>query len=84
MFSLESPHRGDSNENSQYTIYNMNKRNTLNYPKSAALGYFPRDSRASSKQPSVFEPLKFYCTTKDKIHKSPVIQSASPHIELFH
>ena len=40
MFSLESPHRGDSNENTQYTIYNVNKMNTLNYPKSAAMGFF--------------------------------------------
>ena len=39
-FSLESPHRGDSNENTQYTIFNMSKMNTLNYPKSAAMGFF--------------------------------------------
>ena len=51
VFSLESPHRGDSNEYTQYTIFNMNKKNTLNYPKSAALGFFSRDSRMSSKQP---------------------------------
>ena len=30
VFSLESPHRGDSNEYTQYTIFNMNKKNTLN------------------------------------------------------
>ena len=40
VFSLESPHRGDSNEYTQYTIFNMNKKNTLNYPKSAAMGFF--------------------------------------------
>ena len=51
VVSLESPHRGDSNENTQYTIFNMNKKNTRNYPKSAAMGFFPRDSRTSSKQP---------------------------------
>ena len=51
VFSLESPHRGDSNENSQYTIFNMKKKITLNYSKSAATGFFPRDSRTSSKQP---------------------------------
>ena len=51
VFSLESPHRGDSNENTQYTIFNMNKKNTLNYPKSAAMGFFLRESRMSSKQP---------------------------------
>ena len=39
MFSLESPHRGDSNEYTQYTIFNINKKNTINYPKSAAMGF---------------------------------------------
>ena len=51
VFTLESPHRGDSNEYTQYTIFNMNKKNTLNYPKSVA----------KVNEPSVFEPLKFYC-----------------------
>ena len=43
VFSLESPHRGDSNEYIQYTIFNikMKKENhTLNYPNSAATGFF--------------------------------------------
>ena len=26
MFSLESPHRGDSNEYTQYTIFNIKKK----------------------------------------------------------
>ena len=43
VFSSESPHRGDSNENTQYTIFNINKKITLNYSKSAAMGFFPRD-----------------------------------------
>ena len=47
----ESPHRGNSNENTQYTIFNMKKMNTQNYPTSAAVGFFPGDSRTSSKQP---------------------------------
>ena len=37
VFSLESPHRGDSNECTQYTIFNIKKKITLNYPKSAAV-----------------------------------------------
>ena len=38
--SLESPHRGDSNENTQYTIFNIKKEIVaLNYPKSAAMGF---------------------------------------------
>ena len=32
VFSLESPHRGDSSEYIQDTIFSMNKKNTLNYP----------------------------------------------------
>ena len=48
---LESPHRGDSNENTQYTIFNIKQKITLNYPnKSTAVGFFPGDSRMSSKQ----------------------------------
>ena len=31
VFSIESPHRGDSNEYIQYTIFNMKKKNTINY-----------------------------------------------------
>ena len=27
VFLLESPHRGDSNEYTQYTIFNMKKKN---------------------------------------------------------
>ena len=40
VFSLESPHRGDSNEYTHYTVFNMNKKDTINYPKSAAMGLF--------------------------------------------
>ena len=50
MFSLESPHQVDSNEYKQYTTFNL-KKITLNYATSAAMGFFSRDSRTSSKQP---------------------------------
>ena len=40
MFSLESPHWGDSNENTQYTVFNIKKKITLNYPKSAGKEFF--------------------------------------------
>ena len=40
LFSLESPHRGDSNEYTQYTIFNMKKNITLNDSKSAAIRFF--------------------------------------------
>ena len=51
VLSLESPHRGDSSEYKQYTIFNIKKKITLNYTKSAALGFFSRDSRMNSQQP---------------------------------
>ena len=38
VFSLESPHRGDSNEYTQNTIINIKRKITLNYPRSAAIG----------------------------------------------
>ena len=67
MFSLESPHQGDSNEYTQHTMFNMNKKNTLNCPKSAAMGFFSKGLKnefetAVVNKPSVYEPLKFYCT----------------------
>ena len=40
MFSFESPHGGDSNEYTKYTIFSIKKRITLNYPESAAMGFF--------------------------------------------
>ena len=36
MFSLESPHRGNSNDNTQYH-FQYEKKITLNFPKSAAM-----------------------------------------------
>ena len=45
VFSLESPHRGDSNEYTQYTIFQYKKKIILNYPKLLLqlLDFFPRD-----------------------------------------
>ena len=37
MFSLKSPHRG---EYTKYTIFKILMKITLNYPKSAAMGFF--------------------------------------------
>ena len=67
VFSLESPHRGDSNENTKYTIFNIKKKITLNYSKSATTAFFFKGLKnefetAVVNEPSVFEPLKFYCT----------------------
>ena len=51
VFSLELPHRGNSNENTKHTIFNRKKKIPLNYPKYAAIRFFPRDLRTSSKEP---------------------------------
>ena len=66
MFSLETPHRGDSNEYTQYTILNIKKKITRNYPKSTAIGIIFKGPKnefetAVVNEPSVFESLKFYC-----------------------
>ena len=65
MFSLESPHRGDSNEYTQCTIFNIKKKIAVNYSKSAAMGFFSKGlknefERAVVNKPLVFEPLKVY------------------------
>ena len=51
VFLLESPHRGDSNVYTQYTIFIIKKKITPDNSKSAVMAFFPRDSRTSSKQP---------------------------------
>ena len=70
MFSLESPHQGNSNEYTQHTIINIKLKITLNYPKYnnvCSYGIFlVREFQNEFKiavvdEPSVFEPLKFYC-----------------------
>ena len=66
VFSLESPPRGDSNECTQYTIFNVENKITLNYLRSAAMGFYSMGLKnqfetAMVNEPSVFEPLRFYC-----------------------
>ena len=66
MFSLESPHRGDSNENTKYTIFIIKEKFILNYPTSSPMGFFSKELKnefetAMVNEPSVFEPLRFYC-----------------------
>ena len=53
-----------STYNIPFSIYK--KENHTKLSQSAAKGFFPRDSRTSFEtamvnEPSVFEPLKFYC-----------------------
>ena len=66
MFSLESPHRGDSNEYTQYTIFNMNKKKHPKLSQIYSSGHLSKGLKnefetAMVNEPSVFEPLKFYC-----------------------
>ena len=81
VFPLESPHRGDSNEYTQYTIFNMNKKDTINYPKPAAMFFFSKGLKnefetAVVNEPPVFEPLKFYCSSFRE-HKKDIIELSS-------
>ena len=45
VFSLELPHRDDSNEYTQYTIFNVENKITQNYLKSAAMGFLFQGTR---------------------------------------
>ena len=40
VFLLESHHRGNSNEYTQYTIFSIKEKITLNFPKFAAMEFF--------------------------------------------
>ena len=78
MFSLESPQRGVSNENKQYTISQYEKGN---HPKSQICSYGicskgPKNEfeTAVVNEPSVFEPLKFYCTVNQYILQNSVLE----------
>ena len=73
VFSLELPQRGNSKEYTQYTIFNIKKKITLNYPKSAAMSFCSKGLKnefetALVNETSVFKPLKFY-PTSDAYHR---------------
>ena len=40
MFSLDSPHQGDSNEFTKHRVFNIKQKIILNYPKSVVMGFF--------------------------------------------
>ena len=66
MFSIESPHRGDSNEYTQYTIFNINTKNRPKLSQICSYEEFSKGpknefKRAVVNESSVFESLKFYC-----------------------
>ena len=66
MFSLESPQRGDSNEYTQYTIFQYKKENIPKLSQICNYGICSKGLKnefetAMVNEPSVFEPSKFYC-----------------------
>ena len=80
MFSLESPRRGDSNEYTQYTIFIIKKKITLNYSKSTSMGFFSKGLKnefetAVVNEPSVFKPLKFYCLISYNLYRKYIFHS---------
>ena len=67
MFALESPHRGDSDVYTQYTIFQYEQEKHSKLFQICSYGIFPKGiknefERAVVNETSVFEPLKFYCT----------------------
>ena len=66
MFSLESPHRGDSKKNTKHTIFIIKKEIHPKLSHIFSNGIFSRGLKNEFEitvvnEPSVFEPLKFYC-----------------------
>ena len=67
VFSLELPQRGNSNEYTQYTISQYIKKG--NHPKLFQICSYGISSKGPKNEfetaviyePSVFEPLQFYC-----------------------
>ena len=55
------------------STFKIKKKITLNYPKSAAMGFCSKGFKSEFQtdpvnEPSVFEPLKFYCISIFCIH----------------
>ena len=67
MFSLESPRRGDFNENTQYTIFNVKKKKSPSIIPNLQLwdffkGFKNKLEIAMAYEPPLFESLKFSCS----------------------
>ena len=65
VFSVESPHRGDSNETHNIPFSREKTKTTQNIlnlqPGDFSKGLKNEFETAVVNEPSVFEPLKFYC-----------------------
>ena len=85
MFSLESPQRGDSNEYTQYTIFQYKKENIPKLSQICNYGICSKGLKnefetAVVNEPSVFEPLKFYYIYKSYCERCSLIVSLMAHI----
>ena len=66
VFSLESPLQGHFSEYTQYIIFNIKKENHSKLSQICSQAIFSKGLKnkfetAMIKEPSVLEPLKFYC-----------------------
>ena len=59
VFSLESPHRGDSNEYTQYTFSNIKKENHLKLSQICRYGIFSKELKNEFETTVVNEPSVF-------------------------
>ena len=59
MFSLESPHRGDSNEYTQYTIFNIKKENLPKLFQIGSYAIFSKGFKNEFLSGRVHEPSGF-------------------------
>ena len=72
LFSFELRRWGDSNEKTQYTIFNIKKKITLIIP-TLQLWNFSQGPKNEFETAVVKEPLKFYCIEKNKQRKKPAL-----------
>ena len=66
VYSFELPHRGDSNEYTQHTIFNIKTENQPKLIQICSYGIFPKGLKNEletvvGNEPPGLEPLKFYC-----------------------
>ena len=78
MFLLESPHQGDSNEYTKHPIFSIKRNSPYIIPNMQLWDFFSKGLQNEFEigvvnEPSVFEPLKFYCNFK--LHYTKLIQT---------
>ena len=91
VFSLESPHRGDSNECTKYTIFNIKKKeNHAKLSQICSYHIFSKGLKnefetAVVNEPSMFKPLKFYCICflEKQVLPLTLFHSERPNMEFW-